>query len=164
MKAHSNLESFINVFPKEICTLLTHLETIRKALCQLDICELNTGFCHGDINPTNFRICPAGNPFALDFDCCGYGLRAFDISGLLWSITIAGSGVLLWNSFCSGYHETLYLPAREVAAVNTFAHLWGFWAFNLRMESSPIYGTRIYDSLFFKRWYRHYYHLPKIHK
>ena len=45
------------------------------------------GFCHGDIQPNNYRFI-GEIPQLFDFDCMGNGWRSFDIAVLLWNMSI----------------------------------------------------------------------------
>jgi Ser/Thr protein kinase RdoA (MazF antagonist) len=41
------------------------------------------GLCHGDLHPGNVRFDTEGEPTLFDFDCCGYGWRAYDLAVFL---------------------------------------------------------------------------------
>jgi Ser/Thr protein kinase RdoA (MazF antagonist) len=43
------------------------------------------GICHGDLHPMNVLFKDSGELTLFDFDCFGYGWRAYDISVFLWN-------------------------------------------------------------------------------
>jgi Ser/Thr protein kinase RdoA (MazF antagonist) len=63
------------------------------------------GNCHGDHHGYNVNIDKNGTMTVFDFDCYGYGWRAYDISVFLWnrsfdwSRTATAKRTRRWNAF-----------------------------------------------------------------
>ena len=72
------------------------------------------GVCHGDLHPGNVRFDAAGRPSLFDFDCWGYGWRAYDLTVFLWNSYLErrakGWRRSRWRAFLRGYREIRPLP------------------------------------------------------
>ncbi|MBP1989632.1 phosphotransferase enzyme family protein [Paenibacillus eucommiae] len=90
-------------------------------------CLPTYGLCHGDIYSANVRFDSHLNPAIFDFDLCGYGWRAYDISLFLSAF---GSGVdakameereRRKEVFLNGYLRTRGLSDLEINSIYLFA-------------------------------------------
>jgi len=84
-----------------------------------------TGFCHGDIQPSNFFFC-GENPVLFDFDCMGYGYFAYDLGVLLANLTFMDNEIYqksIWDSMIDGYRSVRPLFDDEMKAIFIFAAL-----------------------------------------
>lgn len=82
------------------------------------------GFCHGDLHKTNL-LCTAENQLTIiDFDCLGYGWRAYELAVLLWSTAFNGMQIdqakSIWGAYLKGYNESRYLSEPEMMAIPYF--------------------------------------------
>lgn len=75
LKNYASLYSFDYEFLDRIAD-----EAKSKIAAELTKTLPSYGLCHGDLYGGNIRIDHAGNPAMFDFDLCGYGWRAYDIS------------------------------------------------------------------------------------
>jgi Ser/Thr protein kinase RdoA (MazF antagonist) len=75
----------------------------------------DVGLCHGDLHPGNARFADDGRPTLYDFECCGYGWRAYDLAVFLWNSYGERRPrrwrESRWNAFLSGYRSIRPLPA-----------------------------------------------------
>ncbi len=84
-----------------------------------------TGFCHGDIQPSNFFFC-GENPVLFDFDCMGYGYFVYDLGVLLANLTFMDNEIYqksIWDSMLDGYRSVRPLVDDEMKAIFIFAAL-----------------------------------------
>ena len=99
-----------------------------------------------------------------DFDCYGYGWRAYDISVFLWnrafdwSKTGKAKRTRRWNSFLKGYTQVRTLSERELEATKVFVPLRHIWLLGLHTQLSEVMGIWTDDGYFdnniayIKRW------------
>lgn len=105
------------------------------------------GICHGDIYSGNYRFDSYNNPILFDFDFCGYGWRAYDISlytnafSLGFDVSAMEKRANRREAFLKGYHKNralseteinsiyLFIPFRRIFNIGTlyihFANTWG---------------------------------------
>ena len=94
---------------------LEHIaERVRGQLGTLPRTLPEYGLCHGDLHPGNVRFDGAGQPTLFDFDCMGYGWRAYDLTVFLWNAFGEGRTKRWrerrWRAFTRGYREVRPLP------------------------------------------------------
>ena len=148
---HLDLSHLVDEPLAKIAPFLKHrsgdLDYLRKAGGELKaaIAELlpkakpEYGYCHGDHHGWNVNIDKDGALSLYDFDCSGYGWRAYDLAVFLWNRTFDWSAkgkskrTRRWNAFLSGYAKVRTLSPQELRATEIFVpirHLWlvGFHA------------------------------------
>ena len=77
-------------------------DKIRHQLSELPSDALEQGFCHGDFHGGNAHIADDGTITFFDFDCCGWGWRAYDIAVFRWGARLGGMENELWMQFLRG--------------------------------------------------------------
>jgi Ser/Thr protein kinase RdoA (MazF antagonist) len=100
------------------------------------------GYCHGDHHGANVHQDENGKMVIFDFDCGGYGWRAYDVAVFLWQLTIAlGWGrtgkartTRRWNAFLEGYCSIRPLTENELAATRLFVPIRNIWMLGLRIR------------------------------
>jgi Ser/Thr protein kinase RdoA (MazF antagonist) len=87
LDAHSFIDSSMNairqlstIYDFDIDFLEEVAKNVKTKLVGLTIEKPQYGVCHGDIYSGNIRIDANNNPILFDFDFCGIGWRAYDIS------------------------------------------------------------------------------------
>lgn len=117
------------------------------------------GLCHGDLHYGNIYF-SAGKPQVFDFDCMGYGYRAYDLSVLLWDETMGDrnfgdSGQ--WKEFIRGYQSIRPLSAAEQHSIFAFAALRQLWFVGLMIHTASINnGWEELNRRFFQEQFRQY--------
>ena len=63
------------------------------------------GFCHGDFHAANAHLTEGNTVTFFDFDCCGFGYRAYDIAIFKWDSRLMGKEkeTERWEAFLRGY-------------------------------------------------------------
>lgn len=121
------------------------------------------GFCHGDIQPNNYRFI-GEKPELFDFDCMGTGWRVSDIAVLLWNMSMGNEKYnesSLWQSFLDGYNSVRILTESELKCLPAFCALRMIWFMGIHMDLKERFtGSFGYNKDFFgfcinnfKSWY-----------
>ena len=102
------------------------------------------GICHGDLHTWNLHFDKSGNLTLFDFDCFGYGWRAYDIAVFRWSMKFITKNkskqTRRWNAFLKGYCEERELREQELRAVEVFVAIRQFWHLGLHTHGSKDIG------------------------
>jgi Ser/Thr protein kinase RdoA (MazF antagonist) len=73
----------------------------------------NYGYCHGDMHSGNVFF-DGEQPKIFDFDCMGYGYRAYDICIIVWNETFSKDDYIEtdeWKKYIEGYSSVRKLLA-----------------------------------------------------
>ncbi|RED63307.1 phosphotransferase enzyme family protein [Cohnella lupini] len=124
--------------------------------------ELEWGVCHGDLHGYNVHF-HENSLTHFDFDCGGYGWRAYDISVFLWS-KVRGKqkehfNNELWSTFLESYQKNKVLSEYDLKAIPLFVAIREIWLMGLHIGSSHIWGggwqnDHYFDTnlLFLRNW------------
>jgi Ser/Thr protein kinase RdoA (MazF antagonist) len=112
-------------------------EQLRAALVHLPMTPPAYGLCHGDLHKMNVLIDPAGALTIIDWDCLGYGWRAYELAVLRWSIgpAMGGEGIgeprlsQVWAAYLNGYKASRLFTEQEEASLPYFVALRQIRAF-----------------------------------
>ena len=121
-------------------------ERLHDQLSTLSLDELDQGFCHGDFHGGNAHIDDETFTF-IDFDCCGYGFRAYDIAVYKWGLHIADK-VKYWSSFITSYQSYRQLSDVDLETVPLFAVIRQLWFIGLHAGNAPKWGEGYLDNHF----------------
>lgn len=113
------------------------VERIYRQFERLQIKELEQGFCHGDFHGGNAHFSDDGAITFFDFDCCGWGFRAYDIAVFRWGARLKEKGKKLWEPFLQGYTQERNLKKlilRQYRHLFVFA-IFGFWVYIQAMDT-----------------------------
>jgi len=127
------------------------------------------GFCHGDIQPSNYYYI-GEQPVFFDFDCMGNGWRSHDIGVLALNNTFVYLATKQninyiesdeWKEFIKGYNSIRKLDADEINAVNIFAAIRIVWVWGVHADlikrgtPSPLFEDNYFKYFYnvFKYWY-----------
>jgi len=78
------IEPFLALRPDDWAYLRQFAESLRAQILALPAAELEQGVCHGDLQGYHANVAPDGTLTFFDFDCGGYGYRAYDLAVFLW--------------------------------------------------------------------------------
>jgi Ser/Thr protein kinase RdoA (MazF antagonist) len=118
---------FINTAAEKLCTYIEKNLSMEKPYY---------GYCHGDIHSGNVFF-NGDNPVIFDFDCMGYGWRAYDICVFAWNETGGDENYIEkepWKAFLDGYNSIRKLSETELEAINAFAALRELWLMGLHAD------------------------------
>jgi Ser/Thr protein kinase RdoA (MazF antagonist) len=111
---------------------------------------LDQGPCHGDFGAKNILIA-GGSLTALDFDMCGPGWRAYDLTSVYRAAREAGED-RLWRSFVDGYTAVRPLSASDLAAVPLFRLLRDLGMLGLFASNAARWGALSLADAEMDRW------------
>lgn len=120
IKQFSNIHDFDINFLEEI------EKNVKMKLASLSIEKPQYGICHGDIYSGNIRVDANNNPILFDFDFCGNGWRAYDISmyafpfGMGSDITKLKKREQRKNQFLDGYNKVRAMTENEIKSIELF--------------------------------------------
>ncbi len=86
-----------------------------------------------------------------DFDCGGFGYRAYDLAVFLWSTQIEEQELLRWTPFFQAYQEIRPLNALDIAAIPLFLYARYIWHMGVRAQNSPTWGSDHLNNNFFNK-------------
>ena len=98
------------------------------------------GYCHGDIHRGNLYFYQE-NPQVFDFDCMGYGYRAYELSVYLWDELSANDKFMnskQWEDYLNGYDAVRKITNEERNSIFAFASLRQLWFMGLMIDTTKI--------------------------
>jgi Ser/Thr protein kinase RdoA (MazF antagonist) len=124
------------------------------------------GCCHGDHYGGNVHVDERGGMTVFDFDCYGYGWRAYDLAVFLAKNTqVEGTSragrarsSALWNSFLKGYSNVRQPSELELRSVHLFVLARLIWRSGTEAQVEDwgrawvVDGTLDRDIAFIKYW------------
>jgi Ser/Thr protein kinase RdoA (MazF antagonist) len=105
--------------------------------------DLEIGFCHGDFHGGNAGESDGSFTF-FDFDCCGWGYRAYDLAVFPWAFAIDECSIerikRMGRSFLSGYMRRRMLREHDIDAIPAFVAIREIWLLGLHIDIGDRFG------------------------
>jgi Ser/Thr protein kinase RdoA (MazF antagonist) len=101
------------------------IERLKYEYDKLSKQKLDYGFCHGDLHGGNAHL-NNGEMVFFDFDCCGYGYRAYDLAVFKWNLKLNGNEER-WGAFIDTYLQKRELCQSDLNSIDLFViirHIW----------------------------------------
>jgi Ser/Thr protein kinase RdoA (MazF antagonist) len=107
------------------------------------VAGLDIGFCHGDFHGRN--ACEKNGAFTFyDFDCCGWGYRAYDLAVFPWAFVIRNNTteriVAMARAFLKGYARRRTLDPTDVDVIPAFVAIRQIWLVGLHIGLGDRFG------------------------
>jgi Ser/Thr protein kinase RdoA (MazF antagonist) len=144
-----NIEPFLSHRPHDWAYLRQFAETVRERLLALPEDKLEQGFCHGDLQGYHANVAPDGTLTFFDFDCGGYGYRAYDLAVFLWCCRLEDAIATRWDSFLGAYREIRSIADLDVQAIPLFVCLRYLWHMGVHTQNSPDWGIGFLNEEYF---------------
>ena len=135
-----NIQPFLSHRPADWDFLQHFAETLRQRILTIPAEILEQGFCHGDLQGYHANITPDGTLTFFDFDCGGFGYRAYDLAVFLWCCRLEDAVSVRWTPFLESYRENRSIHARDVQAVPLFVCARYLWHMGVHTQNSPDWG------------------------
>jgi Ser/Thr protein kinase RdoA (MazF antagonist) len=119
---------------------------------------LELGFCHGDLQGYHANVSNDGTLTFFDFDCGGYGFRAYDLAVFLWCCRLEDAVETRWVPFINAYHENRVINTVDVQAVPLFVCARYLWHIGVHTQNSYDWGLDFLNNEYFKD------HLQRLQK
>lgn len=127
------------------------------------------GFCHGDLHSGNIFFADC-KPVFIDFDCMGYGYRAYDLCIYAWNEAYSDKEYLTskeWGMILSGYDSIRKMSQEEKELIPAFMAIRQVWLMGLHAQVMDINAgcCWFHDGYFteqiglFDRYYEMYYRM-----
>ncbi|MCW3059846.1 MAG: hypothetical protein JWQ02_1667 [Capsulimonas sp.] len=127
-------------------------DRIQKSSLWLDRNEMDWGVCHGDSMGQNAHITDSDAVTFFDFDCCGYGPRAYDLATVRWANWSAGIAESpVWPHVLQGYEEVRVLSQADRDAIPLCVALRGIWIMWYHAANASIFGCAETDDAYFDK-------------
>jgi Ser/Thr protein kinase RdoA (MazF antagonist) len=127
---------------------------LRERLLALPASDLEQGFCHGDLQGYHAKVGADGTLTFYDFDCGGYGYRAYDLAVFLWCCRLEDAIAARWDSFLRGYRETRSIDNLDVQAVPLFVCARYLWHIGVHTQNSWDWGIGFLHEGFFDQHFK----------
>jgi Ser/Thr protein kinase RdoA (MazF antagonist) len=144
-----HIEPFLAHRPDDWAYVQQFAETLRQRLLSLPAGELEQGFCHGDLQGYHAKADSDGTLTFFDFDCGGYGFRAYDLAVFLWCCRLQDAVAVRWPSFLQAYRETRASGDFNVQAVPLFTCARYLWHMGVHTQNSPDWGIDFLNDEYF---------------
>ncbi len=130
-RPHLDLTRLLDLPLQVIVSLLAHrqpdasylrdlVEQLKQQLAHLPTNPPFYGLCHGDLHKTNMLFDQHQKVTLIDFDCCGYGWRAYELAVLFWSTRHLHQAASVRTAYLNGYQTVRTLDEKEVASIPYF--------------------------------------------
>ena len=157
---HLDLDYFTTRPLKTIAPLLLHrpddwayvqhfAQTLREQILKMPASELEQGFCHGDLQGYHANVAADGTLTFFDFDCGGFGYRAYDLAVFLWCCRLEEAVATRWDPFLQAYRETRSINDLDVQAAPLFVCARYLWHIGVHTENSPDWGIDFLNEKYF---------------
>lgn len=131
---------------------------LRQQLMELPAEKLELGFCHGDLQGYHASVSPDGTLTFYDFDCGGFGFRAYDLAVFLWCCRLEDAVETRWNPFINAYRQTRAINDLDVRAVPLFVCARYLWHIGVHTQNAYDWGLDFLNPEYFED------HLQRLQK
>jgi Ser/Thr protein kinase RdoA (MazF antagonist) len=145
----SNIQPFLVKRPDDWKYLLHFSGLLRQRILAMPAELLEQGACHGDLQGYHANLAPDGTLTFYDFDCGGYGFRAYDLAVFLWCCRLEDAVAARWQPFLKGYQETRHIHQRDMEAVPLFVCARYLWHMGVHTQNSPDWGIDFLNDGYF---------------
>lgn len=143
-----NIEPFLMHRPGDWAYVQLVAGTLRERLLALPADKLEKGFVHGDLQGYHAKVAPDGTLTFFDFDCGGYGYRAYELAVFLWCCRLQDAIDVRWGPYLEGYRETRALGKPDMQAVPLFVCARHLWHFGVHTQNSTDWGIGFLDEAY----------------
>jgi Ser/Thr protein kinase RdoA (MazF antagonist) len=144
-----NIEPFLAHRPVDWEFVQQFAENLRQRILSLPAETLELGFCHGDLQGYHANSAPDGTLTFYDFDCGGYGYRAYDLAVFLWCCRLEDAVKTRWEPFLKGYREKRLIHELDVQAVPLFVCARYLWHMGVHTQNSTDWGVDFLNDTYF---------------
>lgn len=149
-----NIEPFLAHRPEDWAHLQRFAATLRQRLLALPVSQLEQGFCHGDLQGYHAKVAADGTLTFYDFDCGGYGYRAYDLAVFLWCCRLEDAAAARWEPFLGSYREARSIGDLDVQAISLFVCARYLWHMGVHTQNSPDWGIGFLDDGYFEEHFK----------
>jgi len=155
-----DLEHLIDGPVKRVTPLLAHrpddLDYLKRFTAAVrgrivDIPKLEVGYCHGDLQGFHAHMDENGVLTFYDFDCGGFGYRAYDLAVFRWSARLDDQELPRWEAFLKVYREHRLVSDANIDAVPLFVCARHIWHMGVHAQNAPTWGYGALNDAYYNR-------------
>lgn len=140
---------------EDVAWLVTLASVLRGRIERVErLGGLTQGFCHGDLHGGNAGT-RDGVVTLYDFDCCGWGFRAYDLAVFPWAFALTESEPdrieSLSRAFLVAYMRRRPLGEADIAAIPVFVAIRQIWLVGLHVALGDRFGWGWINDRYFDR-------------
>lgn len=135
-----NIAPFL-VHRPEVWAYLQHFAAdLRQRIVALPAEGLEQGFCHGDLQGYHAHVDSDGTLTFFDFDCGGYGYRAYDLAVFRWCSRLKEQEAVWWEPYLNGYRSTRAISDLDLQAIPLFVGTRTIWHMGVHTQNAADWG------------------------
>ncbi|ETI66180.1 phosphotransferase enzyme family protein [Neobacillus vireti] len=117
-------------------------DIVEKIKSEFSGIKLEYGFCHGDFHNFNMHI-DDQKLEVFDFDCCGFGYRAYDIAVFWWNLknNYPNQEKACWDEFLNGYLSKKNIQEADLKSLSLFISVRRIWLLGTMIKNEDVWGT-----------------------
>ena len=137
----ANVAPFLKHRPDDWAYFQDFAERVGSEILDLPADDLEKGACHGDLQGYHANVGPDGRLTFFDFDCGGFGYRAYDLAVFLWCCRLEDAIDVRWEPFLDAYRKTRPIGDLDVEAVALFVCCRYLWHMGVQTQNAPYWGV-----------------------
>jgi Ser/Thr protein kinase RdoA (MazF antagonist) len=137
--------------PSDWQYLLDFANLLHQRITALPASALEWGFCHGDLQGYHHHIQEDGTLTFFDFDCCGYGIRAYDLAVFHWCFHQEANEKLVVEQYRQGYQDERPLNEVDLRAIPLFVAARYIWHMGLHTANGADWGFGWLNDAYFDK-------------
>lgn len=144
-----NIAPFLSHRPDQWTYLQNFARDLLRRIEGLPESKLEQGFCHGDLQGYHANISRDGTLTFFDFDCGGFGYRAYDLTVFRWCSRLKNQEAVWWEPYLKGYRSVRPIADLDVQAVPLFVATRYIWHMGVHTQNSPDWGREWLNDEYF---------------
>ena len=144
-----NIEPFLSHRHEDWIYLEGFAERLREKILSMPPDALEQGFCHGDLQGYHTNVAPDGTLTFFDFDCGGYGYRAYDLAVFLWCCRLQDAVSQRWEPYLNSYRKTRPIRDLDLQAICLFVCARSLWHMGVHTQNSQEWGIGFLNDEYF---------------
>jgi Ser/Thr protein kinase RdoA (MazF antagonist) len=146
-----HIQPFLSHRPDDWDFVQQFTQNLRQRILAMPAEMLEQGFCHGDLQGYHAKLSPDGTLTFFDFDCGGFGYRAYDLAVFLWCCRLEDAVGSRWEPFLYSYRADRTIHDRDVQAAPLFVCARYLWHMGVHTQNSPDWGIDFLNDEYFDR-------------
>jgi len=146
-----NIEPFLSHRPGDWSYLQSIAWKLKQRIMEMPAHALEVGFCHGDLQGYHAKVDSNSTLTFFDFDCGGFGFRAYDLAVFLWCCRLEDAVDIRWEPFIRGYRELRQINDLDVKAVPEFVCARYLWHMGVHTQNAPDWGIGPLNDEYFNK-------------
>lgn len=144
-----NIAPFLAHRPDDWSYLQRFAAELRQRIVDLPVEALEQGFCHGDLQGYHANVDTDGTFTFFDFDCGGYGYRAYDLAVFRWCARLEQQEDLRWEPYLRGYRQVRPISELDLRAIPLFVGARYLWHMGVHTQNAPDWGCEWLNDKYF---------------